>query len=326
MSHFGWLAWTKLHAAFKAGKLEHGLEREALKYLHRKSSLRMLAQRLARDLPGWRVRAESIWIDGTPQATFTDTAGLVDNCELADLLLIVRREQPNGLLFDERGLLLQAKVTPRHNRLTSGASTKLERRLLERVDRTLKLDLHRDTARTALIGSYVLGSAGAGVLAGLKDCARYVLVPKSAMWKGMCTFHTYPPYQVGWPVSSLRPELRKPRGLVETVLSVGLHGTLGRLILSPSVDQWSQLVTDLRGDFVTAFMPGYKHHRIHNASAFLLHSSGLEYSVAGYSPTPPRGGVFDFEQLVERPPKIPILTITLSSREPVLEDRLYQPS
>lgn len=175
-------------------------------------------------LPCWRVHVESVWVDGTPQASFTCAAGLSGNCELADLLLLVRREQPTGLLVDERSLLLQAKVTPRHNRLTSGASTRLERRLLERLDRTVALDLHRDTARTSAIGSYVLGASQTGTLVGLQDCARYVLAPKAATWKGVY-IGTYPPYQVGWPNWIQGPVLHKPRGLVD----VGAcHGTARR--------------------------------------------------------------------------------------------------
>lgn len=319
MSHFGWIAWNRLHTAYMAGKLQHGLEREALKYLHRTSSLSVLAHRLAHHMPNWRIHIESIWIDGTPQASFTDAVGNLGNCELADLLLLVRREQPNGFLIDERSLLLQAKVTPRHNRLTSGTSTRLERRLFERVDRTLALNLHRDTARTSMIGSYILGASEAGHLVGLKDCARYVLAPKAATWKGVCPTCTYPPYQVGWPYSIQRPELYKPRGLVDTVLAIGLHGTLGRIVLAPPNDQWSQLVADLRGAYVTTFMSGYKQHRMHQANAFLITSSGPGFWGSGSLVAPPRSPSVDIEQLVERPPDIPVVTITLRSRETFLD-------
>lgn len=181
MAHFGWINWNRLHTQQVAGLLPHGREREALKFLHRRSSLSVLAARVAAQSPGLVVQAESIWVDGTPQTTFTDSAGKVANCELADLLLIVRKEETNGTLLSERALLLQAKITPKSNRLTSGSSTKLERRLLEKVNRLIPLHLHRDTARTNLINTYLLGAEASGAAIGLNDCARYLLAPKGAL-------------------------------------------------------------------------------------------------------------------------------------------------
>ena len=134
-----------------------------------------------------------------------------------------------------------------------------------------------------------------------------------------CPICTYPPYQVGWPNSNQRPELCKPRGLVDTVLAVGLSGTLGRPVLAPLNDQWSKLVADLRGTYVTTFMPGYKHQRIHQANAFLISSSGIDFWDSGNQVVPPRHPKVDVEQLFERPPDIPVLTITLRSRETVLD-------
>lgn len=281
MSHFGWNNWKRLFTAYKNGQLKHGLEREVLKYLHRESSLHMLARFLRTHLPNWCIRVDSIWVDGTPQASFTDVAGTA-NCELADLLLIVRWEDHTGCLINEQALLLQAKITPRHNRLTSGASTKLERRLLEQMQRGLDLHLHRDTARTSLIGKYVLGTSPTGDKTGLKDCARYLLAPKGIKWLKNAEGRS--PYQVGWPKSYPYPELSKKQyGFMEAALALGALKTLGRSVTNPPADAWSQLVADLRGGYINSFMPGYGHNRIN--SSFLSYISG------------PRHGFYTFRHI-----------------------------
>lgn len=225
----------------------------------------------------------------------------------------MRREQPTGLLIDERSLLFQAKSTPRYNRLTSDGSTKLERRLLEQIDRKKPLCLHRDTSRKSAIGSYVLGQSQTLALVGLQDCARYVLAPKGGRWARTIPY-TYPPYQVGWPSSYPRPELRKPRGLVDTVLAMGLHGTLGRLVFSPAADPWSQLVADLRGNYVAPFMMSYGHPRIQRVSAFLLSEDWL-LQASSTMGAPPNL----LEAFAEREPALPVLTRTLRSVETVVD-------
>jgi hypothetical protein len=81
MSHFGWLNFWRLHAKQVAGLLPHVREREILKFLHRRSSLDVLARKVARLAPGFVVKVESVWVDGTPQATFIDVSGKNYNCE-----------------------------------------------------------------------------------------------------------------------------------------------------------------------------------------------------------------------------------------------------
>lgn len=92
---------------------------------------------------------------------------------------------------------------------------------------------------------------------------------------------------------------------------MGLRGVLGRLVRAPATDPWSQLVADLRGAYASATMPGYGHQRIHEATAFLS-SSGF-WDKAGKSP-PPLGLELPVGQLVERPPAVPVLTITLAQQ------------
>ncbi|MGG1945719.1 hypothetical protein AB1286_12995 [Trinickia sp. NRRL B-1857] len=245
--------------------------------------------------------------------------GQIANCELADLLLIVRKELPTGHLIDENALLLQAKVTPKYNRLTSGSSTKLERRLLENVNRTLHIHLHRDTQKTNLINSYVLGPGAYGAI-GLKDCARYLLAPKGAAWANAA--FSFPPYQVGWPRSMPGPFLTKPSGFVDAVLGVGVKGTLGRLVTTPPGNVWSQMVSDLRGAYVGVVMPGYGQDRIHIGAAFMTAAGptsitstlpfvGPRRAFMSRGDLPP----LDIAHLADRPPAIPIVVVTLSGDE-----------
>lgn len=316
MSHFGWRNWSRLHANQIAGLLPHGREREVLKFLHRRSSVGILARRISRALPGTAVKVESIWVDGTPQATFIDAGGGSANCELADLLLIVRRENASGGLQDEHAMLIQAKITPRHNRLTSGSSTKLERRLLERLDRTQQLELHRDTGRTSLLGTFTLGPTADGVGTGMADCARYLLAPKCAGW----LYHARAtPFQVGWPATYTKPFLRKPTGFLNTILELGLWGRNGRLVGVPGSDPWSNLVSTIRGTYAGVHMAKYRQDRIHIGSGFVAfqllprlfnrQAYGLHVRPADQKPPPETSTEQDAGRA--SPPAIPMLIITL---------------
>jgi len=309
MSHFGWLNFWRLHAKQVAGLLPHVREREVLKFLHRRSSLDVLARKIARLAPGFFVKVESVWVDGTPQAAFTDVSGKNYNCELADLLLLVRREQPNGVLVVERGLLVQAKITPRHSRLTSGNSTKLERRLLERVDRLLPMQLYRDTQLNSLLGAFTLGLTASGSAFGLKDCARFLLAPKFANWIAMWTLRA--PYQVGWPCKFSSPFLKKPIGFVEAILRVGVTGQLGKVVGVPGTNGWSNIVAAIRGAYTGKIMPGYGHGRIRVGSAFLC-ASPLFLGNAQFVEYPPLvSPPINLEAWQNNPPAIPIITVTL---------------
>lgn len=306
MSHFGWKNWKRFHSSQVNGRLPHGREREVLKYLHRKSSLNVLANRIKKQLPSKSVFVQSIWIDGTPQATFTDSAGKIGNCELADLLLIVREELPNGNLVSERGLLVQAKITPKYNKLTSGKSTVLERRLLERINRDEPLELHRDTTRSGLIGRYILGKNESNT-EGLKDCARYLLAPKGEDWG--CPF-CFSPYQIGWPRNKLSSFLKNTRGFVDAVLSVGVTKNLGRQVCQSNIDEWSRLVNDLRGLYNSKLMNGYSHSRVNIGSALV--STSLHLWKDGKFLSPPRYLSFvDDEVIPERQPEISMIIVTL---------------
>lgn len=320
MKHFGWKAWRRLLAR----KRGHGLEREVLKFLHSPVSLRLLAKAVASRVaaPGYQVTVQSIWIDGTPQATFTDAAGSLINCELADLLLLVRVVIP-GWAHSERGLLLQAKLSPRHNRLTSGSSTKKERRLLERINRNLALELHKNTARTSPIGRYTLGHCIYGYT-GLRDCAQYLLAPKAAGWVDVP--NTFAPYQVGWPNAYPFPRLTGLSDLSEAAIRVGI-GRIGRAVEDPAMCEWSRLVEDLRGDYTGVAMPGYGHERVERGGVVcFLASSGVANSFSygwseqipdGYFPGSNNPAAVNFQ----RPPSIPIMIVTIQAPEGV-EQRL----
>lgn len=314
MSHFGWSNFWRLHFKQLAGLLPHVREREILKFLHRRSSVDVLARRIAKLVPGFKVTVESVWVDGTPQAKFTDNSGGTSNCELADLLLLVRRELPNGILVAERGLLLQVKITPKHNKLTSGSSTKLERRLLERTDRGLPIELYRDTQLSSLLGTFTLGPTAAGVNFGMKDCARFLLAPKLAKWISLVS--NLSPFQVGWPFSSSSPFLKKPKGVVQAILEVGVAGSLGRIVDVPGTNAWSNIIAAIRGAYTGKTMPGYAHGRIHVGSAFLVKSLSFSGSQVFFQHPPRVDLPIDLENWQSNPPAIPILTVTLQGEWP----------
>lgn len=321
MSHFGWKNFFQLHWKQLSGVLPHGREREILKFLHQPTSLNVLAKRISESAPSFVVDVESIWVDGTPQAEFTDISGLRSNCELADLLLIVRKEQLGGGLVAERGLLLQAKVTPKYNRLTSGKSTVKERRLLERLDRAQKIDLFKDVGLTSPLGKFILGPSVCGATAGLKDCARYLLAPKWANWG---IFHAgRAPYQVGWPTRLTSPFLQRPKGFVEAVLDVGVTGRLGEAIGTPGSNGWSNIIAAIRGAYVGRPMRGYGHPRIRVGTAFLSLSTPAPMQNGRRYIGPQRFGSshleeppLDFERLQQEPPAIPIIIVTLRGEWP----------
>lgn len=266
-------SWHK----FRARRRDFGLsgwpsrERWFLAYLHSEYALSELAQATARALtlaarPS-AVSLQSVWIDGTPQASAFATGGRSVACELADLLFILQEHDVRGGVTARSGLLLQAKIARKHDRLPSGASTRKERLLLENLDRGQPLELYRDTGRSAgaQIGSYTLG----GTPPGLKDCARYVLIPKELSW-GSAWY--WAPYLVGWPPSSSSPCIRPPTGIVHAIQRAAVAQAIGR----PLNDrdqlkgcEWSRMVWDLLGDYGHVIMAGYGGQRRVNTSAVM---------------------------------------------------------
>lgn len=305
---FDWTDWQiRMHAHHGA---IWGLERWFLMYFHNPDSLNALAhaiQSYASLAMSTSVNAgiESMWIDGTPQAVAISARGQV-KCELADLLLIVQDVSPSGQVLSERGLLVQAKVASKPNRIPGGASTRKERRLLERMDRTQPLELYADTGAGSPIGSYTLGPAP-GRSVGLEDCARYLLIPKTLHW-GL-RYPLYAPHQVGWPPVHSRNAMYPSFDFVQAIIQMydPIGSTIGRSILQPTgatTCEWTRLVNDLRRRYSKTAMGGY-------GGQSRVYSSGF-MSLASGGASPP--GVL-LDELGHQPEPAPgISTITVKIR------------
>lgn len=195
MQYSDWQYW------FWIKRLQKGrsLERWALRHLHHRDYLNLLAERVIEFNKLHRrpcsVQINSIWIDGTPQATAKARAKEI-KCELADLLYIVEELNHKGDKICRTGILLQAKNTIHPSKIDSGNSTKKERALFEKLDRRYKLTLNVGVSKTSkIIGKYLLDSS---VKEGLSDCARFLLMPKKRCWIHDFIFNCSPFY-VTWP-------------------------------------------------------------------------------------------------------------------------------
>lgn len=325
MRPFGWEKWRTLHRRYiKSGW--HSLERWGLVYLHSRYALNNLARAVAGAMgkagKQSSVSVQSIWIDGTPQVSATAMSGKKVKCELADLLFILNEQDPTGRLLRRSGLLVQAKVARKYNELPAGSSTAKERRLLEDLNRAMPIDVYRGMATTSSkIGSYVFG----GNTYGMKDCSRYVLMPKGLAWSPIR--RDFAPFQVGWPSSKIHTELRPPIGLVEAIQRVVITQSIGRQVHdnTPSLScDWSRLVWDLLGDFDKVVMSGYGGQKRIHTSAFVpsnvLHfMASDDFSTSGSTvlrnPIPPNQPIDEEQIAFDRPPSISVLVISIRSSE-----------
>ncbi|MBP5958140.1 hypothetical protein ICA16_20900 [Pseudomonas anatoliensis] len=263
MKQYDWSAW---HDRVKSFTGKWALERWYLMYLHEQDNVDALAfeikARLAAEGRFAEVQVQSIWVDGTPQAEFSPKGHLLSKklpqCELADLLLCVRWESPNGLLQREQALLIQAKVAIKYNELPGGKSTRKERLLFENCNRHKNITLYPGVNRENPIGAYQLGSSAARKTYGLRDCASFLL-----MAKGTWPVATAPvgPMQVGWPVGKTKTELKPPDSYLDAVISmVSRAPTMGREVktgASAANCVWTKMVNDLRGKYGKVSMSGY---------------------------------------------------------------------
>ncbi|MPS90058.1 MAG: hypothetical protein E2585_15435 [Comamonas sp.] len=280
-----WAFWHHVENYKKTNKLR-SLERAALARLHCHNTLDYLAYRVATAYAdaGIPVRAavESVWIDGTPQASGTTVSGKTVNCELADLLYLVDERDLANKLVTRRGLLLQGKLANQQDVLLGGPSTTKERNLLECLDTRAALELYRDTKRTNRIGSYQFKPGASSNYAGMEDCARYLMMPKSlSQWRKLCLFS---PLSVGWPRRRTEVKLGSVRRLSQVIEDMGLAATQGKPVIAPSACEWSRMVYDLLGKYekppsllggpplpVPHAYAGHRIHRshIHHYSSFL---------------------------------------------------------
>ncbi|MFJ5282329.1 hypothetical protein ACIP66_00505 [Pseudomonas sp. NPDC088429] len=276
MKQYDWPAWRSEIRSF-TGKW--ALERWFLMYLHKQHNIDALALEIKRQLAAQgrsaQVRVQSIWVDGTPQAEFTPKGHSPrqqkPQCELADLLLCVRWESPNGLLQREQAMLIQAKVASKYNKLPGGKSTQKERLLFEDCNRHKNITLYPGVNRENPIGAYQLGSSAASKTYGLEDCASFLLMAKSS-WP----IATAPagPLQVGWPLDKKKSEIKPPDSYLDAVISMvsGAAHAIGREVKTGAAAKhcvWTKMVNDLRGKYETVSMKGY------NGQARVTTSAGV---------------------------------------------------
>jgi hypothetical protein len=280
-----WAFWDHVED-YKKTKRLRSLERAALAQLHCPITLDYLAHRVATAYAAAGVpvhtAVESVWIDGTPQASGTTVFGKTVNCELADLLYLVDERDLANNLVKRRGLLLQGKLANRPDVLLGGPSTTKERDLLESLDTRAALELYRDTNRTNLIGSYLFKPGALADYRGMEDCASYLMMPKSlSQWR---TQRLLSPLAVGWPPRRTEAKLGSVRRLPQVIEDMGLTAIQGKPVIDPLACGWSRMVYDLLAKYEThpslpsgVPMPvphAYAGHRIHRSQ---LHRSFLVY-------------------------------------------------
>jgi hypothetical protein len=286
MWQYDWSAWNDRVKSF-TGKW--ALERWFLMYLHEQKNIDALAlevqTRLAAEGRSAQVQVQSIWVDGTPQAEFSPKgrSPLSKNpqCELADLLLCVRWESPDGLLQREQATLIQAKVASKYNKLPGGKSTRKERLLFEDCDRHKEITLYPGVNRENPIGAYQLGSGVGSKDYGLRDCASFLLMAK-APWS--TTTKSIGPLQVGWPLDKKKTEIKPPETYLDAVINMvsGAAPGLGREVRTgPSAKHcvWTKMVNNLRGKYETITMSGYNGQARVTTSAGTVSAAHFVYSL-----------------------------------------------
>lgn len=262
MQDSDWLYW------FWIKRLQKGrsLERWALRHLHQRDYLNLLAERIIDSNRLHRrpcyVQVNSIWIDGTPQAIATARTKEI-KCELADLLYIVEELNHEGDKISRKGILIQGKNTVHPRKIDSGNSTRKERALFEKLDRRDRLVLKSGVSRSSKeIGTYLLDSS---VKEGLSDCARFLLMPK---YRNLL-FNLFPgwsPFNVTWPKRETSNEMVAGTALSGAILEMYNGSSLGKKIIAPDKCEWSRLVCDLENKYEGVEMKGYDRQKRHYSS------------------------------------------------------------
>lgn len=219
-----------------------------------------------------------------------------------------------------RGVLLQGKTAKRHNALPSNHSTKKERLLLEGLNRSKPLSVFRDIALKSPIGTYTLGAE-----AGLKDCARYLMMAKTLNWDCCPLCSPLTPLQIGWPKSRATTSIDPTTGFVEMMRQLATAAGFGRTIFDkgPALKcEWSRLVWDLLGDYEPVEMQGYGGQNRVNVSPTLSFMTQGDLVFGS-----PPGRVSRAAESFDRPPAISVVQVNIRSSgvDQVYDDRPLAP-
>ncbi len=291
-----WKKWIEVYLNKKHNK-RASLERWGLRNLHSVETLDHIVSEVKtkylNNNPHIKVTANSVWVDGTPQAKFTVSnykrvygslsaisgnatqpnvrpgKDEVLNCELADLLFIFNEFDNQNSFKRVRAVLLQGKCADKNNVLPDGPSTEKERKLLESVNRNKELTLYPGTkASGADIGSYTLG----GNTPGLADCAKYLMMPKHEKWNYKAPKNT-DPYVIGWPESLTSKSLGVTSNYLDAVIHEMLQSqSMGKEVKfdNGAIDrtcEWSKMIDDLLTSYQSVTMKGYNcQRRFYNSS------------------------------------------------------------
>lgn len=291
-----WKKWIEVYLNKKHNK-RASLERWGLRNLHSVETLDHIVSEVKtkylNNNPHIKVTANSVWVDGTPQAKFTVSnykrvygslsaisgnatqpnvrpgKDEVLNCELADLLFIFNEFDNQNSFKRVRAVLLQGKCADKNNVLPDGPSTEKERKLLESVNRNKELTLYPGTkASGADIGSYTLG----GNTPGLADCAKYLMMPKHEKWNYKAPKNT-DPYFIGWPESLTSKSLGVTSNYLDAVIHEMLQSqSMGKEVKfdNGAIDrtcEWSKMIDDLLTSYQAVTMKGYNcQRRFYNSS------------------------------------------------------------
>ncbi|RQN05216.1 lysogenic conversion protein [Pantoea ananatis] len=296
MNPLSWENWSEVYLNKKYNK-RASLERWGLRNLHSVETLDHIVSQVKKKYlnnnPHIKVTANSVWVDGTPQAKFTVTnykrvygslsaisgnakqpnvrpgKDEVLNCELADLLFIFNEFDNQNGFKRVRAVLLQGKCADKNNVLPDGPSTEKERKLFESVNRNKKLILYPGTkASGASIGSYTLG----GNTPGLADCAKYLMMPKHEKWNYKAPKNT-DPYVIGWPESLTSKSLGVTSNYLDAVIHEMLQSqSMGKEVKfnNGAIDrtcEWSKMIDDLLTSYQAVKMKGYNFQRRFNNSS-----------------------------------------------------------
>lgn len=255
-----WIYWQfiKDNQQFKS------LERWALHHIHQPQYLNNLATKLIHhhqdNSKPCNVLISSIWVDGTPQAIATARTKEI-KCELADLLLILETNDKFGDLVTKTGLLIQAKNTYHPRKIDSSSSTKKERSLYEKMDRTKKITLISGFNKSSQeIGSYYFDDSEEE---GLHDCSRFLLMPK------LHNYHydlfSITPFHITWPIHEKNNDMEYGYDIFDMFINMN-NRLIGKEILLDHHSGWSRLVADLENKYKYIEMEGYnKQNRIYTS-------------------------------------------------------------